>query len=136
MNVPERIQGRLDRLELSVDDAARAAGMPAVRLRRVLADEEPVPRGTMLVKLAEALDTSVAYLVGLEPDDPVPDSFLQDDQGELGLLASDETALLEAYRRLDVATRAALLRVALKMSPPPEEPEAPTRTSSRRRKTG
>lgn len=123
MSIGARMQGRLDRLELSPDGVARAARLPADLVLRLLEDRAPLPRGQRLVKLAEALETSVAYLIGLDPDAEVPAEYLQDDQGELGLLAVDENTLLHAYRRLDVSSRAAILRVLLKMSPEPEELE-------------
>ncbi len=69
------------------------------------------------------METSVAYLIGLDPDAPVPEEYLHDDQGELGLLAVDEHTLLHAYRRLDISSRAAILRVLLKMAPEPEDME-------------
>ena len=133
--VAERIQGRLDRLGLSDEEAARAAGLPPGHLRRVLDGVLPPPRGKRLARLAEALATSVSYLIGLDPDMPVPDEYLAEDQGELGLLAADEEALLRAYRRLDVPARAALLQVALRMAPEPEAPEVKPRqvTPPRRR---
>ncbi len=123
MSIAARLQGRLDRLELEPDQAARVAGVPVDLLRRILADQAPLPRGQRLVKLADALETSVSYLIGLDPDATVPPEFLQEDQGALGLLALDEETILRAYRRLDVSSRAALLRVVLKMSPEPEEME-------------
>ena len=97
--------------------------MPVELLIRLLEDRAPLPRGKRLAKLAEVLETSVAYLIGLDPDAPVPEEYLHDDQGELGLLALDEHALLQGYRRLDVASRAAILRVLLKMAPKPGEME-------------
>ena len=123
MSIATRLQGRLDRLELEPEQVARVAGVPVSLLHRILLDQAPLPRGQRLVKLAEALETSVSYLIGLDPDAPVPTEFLQEDQGALGLLAVDEEAILRAYRRLDVSSRAALLRVALKMAPEPEEME-------------
>ena len=123
MSLAARLQGRLDRLELVPDAAARAAGLPVDLLVRLLRDEAPLPRGQRLMRLAEVLQTSVAYLIGLDPDAPVPAEYLEDDQGELGLLAKDEDALLRGYRRLDVASRAAILRVMLKMAPEAEELE-------------
>lgn len=86
-----------------------------------------------MVKLAEALETSVSYLVGLDPDVPVPSEYLEEEQGNLGLLAGDEDALLRAYRRLDVSLRAALLLVALKMSPEPEVLEKKPKPGGARR---
>ncbi len=62
----------------------------------------------------------IRYLVGLDPDEAVPEEWLAEDQGQLGLLAGDEEALLRAYRRLDVSSRAALLLVVTKMAPEPE----------------
>ncbi len=116
----ERVQGRLDRLDLSPEHAARAGGLPADFISRLLDGKVPPPHGQRLIKLAEALATSVSYLVGLDPDTPVPAEYLEEEQGSLGLLAGDEDALLRAYRRLDVSARAALLQVALKMAPEPE----------------
>lgn len=49
----------------------------------------------------------------------VPEEYLKEDQGVLGLLAGDEEALLQAYRRLDIGSRGALLQVILKMAPEP-----------------
>lgn len=116
----ERVQGRLDRLGLSAEHAARGAGLPADFIRRLLDGKLAPPRGQRLVKLAEALATSVSYLIGLDPDTLVPVEYLEEEQGSLGLLAGDEDALLRAYRRLDVSCRAALLQVVLKMAPEPE----------------
>lgn len=115
-----RIQGRLDRLGLSAAEASKAAGLPPDALDKLLDGTGRPPRGKRLVQLADALSTSVSYLVGLDPDTPVPDEYLQEEQGSLGLLAGDEDALLRAYRRLDMSSRAALLQVALKMAPAPE----------------
>lgn len=119
----ERVQGRLDRLGLTAEDAGRAAGLPPGLVGKLLAGDAPPPRGQRLVKLADALATSVSYLVGLDPDTPVPEEYLQEEQGNLGLLAGDEDALLRAYRRLDFSTKAALLQVVVRMSPEPEVPE-------------
>lgn len=116
----ERVQGRLDRLDLSAEDAARLVGLPAGFVRDVLDGHLPPPRGRRLIKLAEALATSVSYLVGLDPDAPVPQEYLEEDQGNFGLLAGDEEALLRAYRRLDMSSRAAVLQIMLKMTPEPE----------------
>ena len=119
----ERVQGRLDRLGLMPEEAGRAGGLPADLIGKLLAGDAPPPRGQRLVKLADALATSVSYLVGLDPDTPVPEEYLQEDQASLGLLAGDEEALLRAYRRLDFSSKAALLQVVLRMSPEPEVAE-------------
>jgi transcriptional regulator with XRE-family HTH domain len=113
----ERVQGRLDRMDLSPEDAARAAGLPTDFLCRLCDGTAQEPRGERLIKLAAALETSISYLIGLDPDAPIPAEYLQEAQGSLGLLAGDEEALLRAYRRLDVSTRAALVQIVLKMAP-------------------
>jgi transcriptional regulator with XRE-family HTH domain len=123
----DRVQGRLDRLNLSSDDAARLAGLPANFIRNMLDGNLPPPRGKRLVKLAEALATSVSYLIGLDPDTPVPQEYLEEDQGSLGLLAGDEEVLLRAYRRLDMSSRAALIQIVLKMAPEPDAYEKKAR---------
>ena len=127
----ERVQGRLDRLGLAPEDAARTAGLPADFLAK-LREGGPPPRGPRLVRLAEALATSVSYLVGLDPDTPVPDDMVADEQGSLGLLAGDEEALLRAYRRLDFSAKAALLQVVQRMAPePPAFENKPRQAPSR-----
>ena len=122
-----RVQGRLDRLGLAAEAAGRAAGLADDFLARLLDGRMAPPRGRRLVALADVLATSVSYLVGLDPDAEVPPELLEEDQGTLGLLAGDEEALLRAYRRLDVSSRAALLQVAGKMAPEPEQAERAAR---------
>lgn len=126
----ERIQGRLDRLGMTAEEAALAAGMPAQVVEKVLDGRTEMLRGKRLVRLADALSTSIGYLIGLDPDEAVPEEFLAEDQGQLGLLAGDEEALLRAYRRLDVSSRAALLQVASKMAPEPDVLERKPRQGS------
>jgi transcriptional regulator with XRE-family HTH domain len=129
----ERIAGRLDRIDAAPAEAFRQAGLPEDFLDRLREGRQPVPRGQRLVRLAEALGTSVSYLVGLDPDTQPPTELLEEDQASLGLLAGDEEALLRAYRRLDVPGRAALLQVVLRMAgPEPEPPQA----SGRKRRAG
>ncbi|MBK1662254.1 helix-turn-helix domain-containing protein [Paracraurococcus ruber] len=119
----ELIEGRLDRLGLTPEDASRAAGLPPDFLDRLLAGKAPPPRGQRLVRLAEALATSVSYLVGLDPDTPPPLELLEEEQGSLGLLAGDEEALLRAYRRLDLPQKAALVLVVRSMAGPEPAPD-------------
>jgi transcriptional regulator with XRE-family HTH domain len=130
--VLERIEARLERMALAPEEACRAAGLAPDFIDRLRRGKAPVPRGQRLVRLAEALGTSVSYLVGLDPDVAPPQEVLEEDQGSLGLLAGDEEALLRAYRRLDVASRAAALHVLLKMAGP--EPEPPLKRAAGRRK--
>ena len=120
----ERIESRLERLGLTPDEAARQAGLPADFLDRLRAGKAPPPRGRRLVALAEALATSVSYLVGLDPDTAPPAELLEEDQGSLGLLAGDEEALLRAYRILDFPTKAAVLLLVRKLGGPEPEPDA------------
>lgn len=113
----ERVIGRLERLDLSPEAASRKARLPSGMMDTVIAGGPP-PRGRRLQALADALECSIAYLVGLDPDAEPPADMLEEDQGNLGLLAGDEEALLIAYRALDVSSKAALLRVASKMADP------------------
>ena len=62
-------------------------------------------------RLAVVLGVEEGFLLGLEPGDLIPPEMLGEEQGELGLLAPDEAALLRHYRSLDVSTRAAILLV-------------------------
>jgi transcriptional regulator with XRE-family HTH domain len=120
----ELIESRLDRLGLSPEEAFRQAGLPPDLLLRLRDGTAPVPRGARLVRLAEALGTSVSWLVGLDPDVAPPTELLEEEQGSLGLLAGDEEALLRAYRSLDFPTKAALLTVVRRMAGPEPVPEA------------
>lgn len=120
--VVERLQGRLDRLGLSPAEASRRAGLAPDTLERVLDGRAPLPRGGRLRKLAEALDCSISYLVGLEPDAPPPDDLLAEDQGAFATLPPDQDALLRAYGRLDMAAKQALLLVANRMAGPDPAP--------------
>ena len=117
----ERIESRLDRLGVPELEVLRTADLPPDLLDQLRAGKKVVPRGQRLMRLADALGTSVAYLVGLDPDAEAPAELLAEDQGNLGLLSGDEEALLLGYRRLDVSSRAALLLVVQKMAGPPAD---------------
>ena len=129
--VVERIEARLERMGLLPEVVLKKAGLPSDLFDKLRLGQVPLPHGRRLIKLAEELGTSVSYLVGLDPDAVPPRELLEEDQGSLGLLAGDEEALLRAYRRLDIATRAAALHVLLKMAGP--EPEAGSQKAPRRR---
>ena len=128
-----RIEARLERLSLTPQEACAQAGLPANFLARLREGKAAVPRGQKLIRLAEALATSVSYLVGLDPDVAPPPALLQEDQGNLGLLAGDEEGLLRAYRRLDPPARAAILLVVRQMAgPEPAADEVPPRQLRRK----
>lgn len=130
--VLDRIEARLERLDVAPEKVLREAGLAPDFLEKLRDGKVAIPRGQKLIKLAESLGTSVSYLVGLDPDTAPPQELLEEDQGTLGLLAGDEEALLRAYRRLDVSSRAAALHVLLKMAGP--EPEQEAKAPSRRGK--
>ena len=109
--IARRIEGRLERLGLSAEAVDRLAGLPAGTVLALARGTAAVPRGAGLRRLAAALDAGEEFILGLEPGDLVPPDMLEEAQGELGLLASDEEALLRNYRRLDIATRAAFGQV-------------------------
>jgi hypothetical protein len=106
-----RIEGRLERLGLSGEAADRAAGLVVGTVQGLVEGRGAVPRGVGLRRLAVVLDVEEGFLLGLEPGDLIPPEMLGEVQGELGLLAPDEEALLRHYRALDVSTRAAVLLV-------------------------
>ncbi|RAI58713.1 helix-turn-helix domain-containing protein [Roseicella frigidaeris] len=131
------IEGRLDRLGLTPEEACRQAGLPPDFLDRLAAGKVPPPRGQRLIRLAEALATSVSYLVGLDPDTPPPAELLEEDQASLGLLAGDEEALLRAYRRLDLPAKAAVVLILRTMAGPEPVPDAvPPKQLGRGRRPG
>ena len=131
--VLEPNESRLERVGLSPEQACAQAGLPPDFLELLRTGKAAVPRGRKLVRLAEALSTSVSYLVGLDPDTPPPPELLEEDQGSFGLLAGDEEGLLRAYRRLDLPAKAAVLLVVRKMAgPDPAPDEVPARVLRRR----
>jgi len=131
----ELIEGRLDRLGLTPQEACRQAGLPPDFLDRLAEGKVRPPRGQKLVRLAEVLATSVSYLVGLDPDTPPPAELLEEEQGTLGLLAGDEEALLRAYRRLDLPAKAAVVLIVRTMAgPEPVADEVPAKQLGRARR--
>ncbi len=123
-----RIDGRLDRLGLDAGEAEAAAGLKPGSIAALLRGEGALPRGQALRRLAAALDVDEAFVLGLEPGDLIPAYMLEEPQGELGLLAPDEEALLRHYRRLDVPTRAAFGLVLARAAGPEPEPPVTKRT--------
>jgi transcriptional regulator with XRE-family HTH domain len=134
--IAARIEGRLERLGLSAEDVDRLAGLQPGTVGRLIRGDVQLPRGNALRRLAAALDVGEEFVLGLEPGDLIPPEMLEEAQGELGLLAPDEEALLRNYRRLDVPTRAAVsLLVARAAGPAPEPAEnVPPRRQSRRKR--
>ncbi len=128
--IASRIEGRLERLGLSAEEADRQAGLPVGTVSAILRLSGRLPRGNALRRLAAALDVSEEFILGLEPGDLIPADMLEDAQTELGLLAPDEEALLRHYRRLDVPTRAAVVQLVSRAAGP--EPETEAREQGRR----
>ncbi len=89
-------------------------GLPLGTTERLRESRGPIPGGRFLRGLCAALDTSEEYLLGLEPGDLVLAELLVEPQGELGLLAPDEEALLHNYRSLSVPLRAAVALLVAK----------------------
>lgn len=127
-DIAERIEGRLERLELLPEQVDRAVGLPAGSLAAILAGG-PLPRGTPLRRLADALGVDEHFLLGLDPGEVIPAEMLEEAQGSLGLLAPDEEALLRHYRRLEVPLRAAFNQILARAA----GPEPPTPAARRRR---
>ena len=119
--VAERIERRLDALGLRPEEVDAKVGLPPGTTERLRSGQGPIPGGRFLRGLCAALDTDEAYLLGLEPGDLVPAELLAEPQGELGLLAPDEEALLKHYRGLSVPLRAAVALLVAKAAGVEEE---------------
>jgi transcriptional regulator with XRE-family HTH domain len=132
--IATRVEGRLERLGLSAEEADRQAGLPAGTVAAIVCQAGTLPRGNALRRLAAALDVSEEFILGLEPGDLIPANMLEDPQGELGLLAPDEEALLRHYRRLDVPTRAAVVQLVSRAAGPEPEPEVGKQTGRSRKR--
>ena len=132
-SMAERIDARVERMDVPPEAVLKEAHLPLDFLDKLRLGKVPLPRGQRLIKLAEALGTSVSYLVGLDPDVAPPPEVLEEDQASLGLLAGDEDVLLRAYRRLDMSSRAAALHVLLKMAGPEPEPQPKKASQGRQR---
>jgi hypothetical protein len=133
--IAARIEGRLERLGISAEEADRLAGLRPGSVLALTRGEAPLPRGSALRRLAAALDVGEEFVLGLEPGDLIPPHMLEEAQGELGLLAPDEEALLRHYRRLDIPARAAvglLLARAAGSEPEPEEKKPVQRRAPRK----
>jgi hypothetical protein len=133
--IAARIEGRLERLGLSGPEGDRLAWLPPGTLDALMGGSGRLPRGTALRRLAAVLDVEEGFLLGLEPGDLIPPEMLEDPQGELGLLAPDEEALLRHYRRLDVPSRAAVLHLVSRAAGP-EPVEEPVKQVGRRPRRG
>ena len=130
--IAARIEGRLERLGLSADEVDSLAGLRPGTVRGLTRGEVQLPRGNALRRLAAVLDVGEEFVLGLEPGDLIPPHMLEEAQGELGLLAPDEEALLRNYRRLDVPTRAAVGLVVAHAAGP--EPQPQDKVPARRRR--
>lgn len=110
-DVAGRIERRLDALGLRPEQVDAQVGLPSGTTERLRQGSGFVPGGRFLRALCAALDTDEEYLLGLEPGDLIPAELLLEPQGELGLLAPDEEALLKHYRSLSIPVRGALALV-------------------------
>lgn len=119
--VAERIERRLDAMGLGPDEVDARVGLPPGTTDRLRERRGPIPGGRFLRGLCAALDTDEEYLLGLEPGDLLPAELLVEPQGQLGLLAPDEEALLKNYRSLSVPLRAAIALLVAKAAGVEEE---------------
>jgi hypothetical protein len=119
--VAERIERRLDALGLRPEEVDAKVGLPPGTTDRLRAGRGLLLGGRFLRGLCAVLETDEEYLLGLEPGDLVPAELLVEPQGELGLLAPDEEALLRHYRSLTVPLRAAVALLVAKAAGVEEE---------------
>lgn len=136
--VAERIETRLERLDLSPEEADRRAGIRPGTVLALIEGRGRFPQGEALHRLAAVLETDLEFLLGLEPGDLIPAELLEEPQGELGLLAPDEEALLQNYRKLDVPARAAfgLILARAAGTDPSAVPEKPLPASTKGKRRG
>ena len=114
---------RLERTERAAEEVDRLAALPPGTTAAVVEGRGRLPTGQAFRRFCVALDSDEEFLLGLEPGDLIPPEMLVEPQGELGLLAPDEEALLKNYRRLDVPVRAAFGLVLAKAAGPEPEPD-------------
>jgi hypothetical protein len=121
--IASSVEGRLERLGLSAEETDQQAGLLLGTVSAIGRQSCRFPRGNALRRLPAAFDVSEEFLLGLEPGDLIPAEMLEESQGELGLLAPDEEALLRHYRRLDISTRAAVVQLVSRAAGPDPKPE-------------
>jgi transcriptional regulator with XRE-family HTH domain len=103
----DRIRERLEVLGISQAELARRARVPQTTLNGLVnSDARSTPH---LVKIAQALQTTAAYLTG-DTHDPALEA------APAAALASDEERLLTIYRQLTKSDRAALRRLLARMA--------------------
>ena len=112
------IEGRLDRLGLTPEEAAARPGC-----RRI--SSTAWPRAGSRRRAARSWSgwprrwrPASPTWSGSTPTPPPPAELLEEEQGSLGLLAGDEEALLRAYRRLEFPQKAAVVLVVRSMAGP------------------
>lgn len=132
-DIAARIEARLERSGETPDALDRAAGLPAGTVAALCAGRGRLPTGQAFRRLCAALGVDEAFVLGLQPGDLVPAGMLEEPQGQLGLLAPDEEAMLRHYRRLDIPARAAFLLVLTRAAGPEPEaaPDKPRRGAKR-----
>nr|WP_288697847.1 helix-turn-helix transcriptional regulator [uncultured Allisonella sp.] len=107
--IGRRIRARRLELHLSQDELAKLAGYKSrSSINKIEQGKNDIPQ-TKIQDIATALSTTVAYIMGAEPNIPTPDVAVDASEKEL--------SLLEKYRRLDdvgKATVDAVIDVQLK----------------------
>jgi transcriptional regulator with XRE-family HTH domain len=104
----ERIKERLKYLEISQSELARRARVPQTTLNGLVnGGARTTPH---LIRIAQALETTPAYLVG-ETDDPA-------NEGADVSLSDEEACLVTLFRELPSAQQKVLLDVARSMTVP------------------
>lgn len=63
-NLSERIQYAMDKRDMTQADLARATGMSTSKISYIVTGATKDPQFTTVVKIAKALDVSLAFLAG------------------------------------------------------------------------
>ena len=107
--IGRRIRARRLELHLSQDELAKLAGYKSrSSINKIEQGKNDIPQ-TKIQDIATALSTTVAYIMGAEPNIPTPDVAVDASEKEL--------SLLKKYRRLDAVGKAtvdAVIDVQLK----------------------
>ena len=91
--IGRRIRARRLELHLSQDELAKLAGYKSrSSINKIEQGKNDIPQ-TKIQDIATALSTTVAYIMGAEPNIPTPDVAVDASEKEL--------SLLKKYRRLD-----------------------------------
>lgn len=108
MNVGERIQARRKQLGMTAEELANRIGKTRTTVSRYETGYIEKLPSSVLIPIAEALNTTPSYLMGWEEDD------LPEGRAEL-IRTPEDQELLDAFHRLNEAQRKTVLALVKSM---------------------